>query len=178
MLRGWKILMACAVLAGCSDKKQPNIELIQDMMDSPAVKAQDYDAEAPGGRAMRLPPEGAVPVGHKPYTLKTSEDAERQLSNPLKPTDDVLYTGQKTYYTYCFVCHGPSGMGDGPVADKTMAKPPSLMSPKIRGWKDGGIFHMITAGRGMMGSFAAQIPNENDRWAVVLFVRHLQDKNR
>ena len=59
---------------GC-ERRKPNIELIQDMMQSPAIKAQDYDDDAVAKRAMDLPPEGAVPVGHTPYAIDTPEEA-------------------------------------------------------------------------------------------------------
>lgn len=174
MLKWIGILSLSGMLVGCSDKRQPNIELIQDMMDQPAVKAQDFDPDGKGGMAMKLPPEGTKPVGFKPYTIKDSQTAERELQNLLSPTDEVVGRGQEVYYTFCFVCHGPTGAGNGPVAEKMIAKPPDLTSDLVSGWKDGGIYHLISAGRGMMGSFASQIPDENDRWAVVHFVRRLQ----
>ena len=67
-----------------------------------------------------------------------------------------------------------TGRGDGLVSAKTILKPPSLVNAKIKGWQDGGIYHVITMGRGLMGSFAAQIPDEKDRWALVHFIRRLQ----
>jgi len=175
------VTLSLFVFSGCgAGKNQPQVELIQDMMQQPSVKAQDYDHygdDGSGGMAMKLPPEGTVPQGHTPYTIQTSEEAERKLVNPLVVTQDILSRGQDQYYTYCYVCHGALGEGNGPVAEKMLAKPPSLVSTRIRGWKDGGIFHLITKGRGLMGSLASQIPEEDDRWAIVLFIRHLQDKN-
>jgi hypothetical protein len=66
------ILSSCLVLGagslttlmvGCSDPSKPNVEVIQDMMESPALKAQEYDKGGPNDGAMRLPPEGTQPVG-------------------------------------------------------------------------------------------------------------------
>ena len=173
------IAIGMTFAAGCGSKKDPQVELIQDMMQQPSIKAQDYDhhGDGDGKMAMRLPPEGTVPKGHKPYTISTSEEAEQKLVNPVELTDEILKRGQQQFYTYCFVCHGALGEGNGPVAEKMLAKPPSLLSEKIRGWKDGGIYHMITSGRGLMGSMASQIPNEEDRWAIVHFIRHLQENN-
>lgn len=168
------IAISLLLMAGCGSKRDPQIELIQDMMQSPAIEPQDYDEKKPGSLAMRKPPEGAIPKGHRPYNIKTSEEAEEELSNPLPINFETLQRGQKMYYIYCGVCHGSTGVGDGPVAIKTMLKPPSLVNQKIKDWADGGIYHMITVGRGLMGSFASQIPNEEDRWALVHFIRRLQ----
>ena len=97
-----------------------------------------------------------------------------KLENELVPTDDVLLKGSRGYYIYCWVCHGDVGKGDGPVSDKLLLKPPSLLTNKARNYQDGYLYHMIVRGRGYMGSYAAQIPNEDDRWAIVNFVRRLQ----
>ena len=164
-----------SVVGGCGSKRDPQIELIQDMVQSPAIKPQDYDESKPGSQAMRMPPEGAIPQGYTPYEVKTSKEAEEQIFNPLHSSFEVLQRGQKMYYTYCGVCHGMTGRGDGPVAAKTILRPPSLVNQKIKDWADGGIYHIIVAGRGLMGSFASQIPNEQDRWALVHFIRRLQD---
>ena len=168
------IAISLLLVAGCGSKREPQIELIQDMMQSPAIKPQDYDESKPGSLAMRKPPEGAIPKGHVPYNLETSEDAERLIFNPLPLNFETLQRGQKMYYIYCGVCHGSTGIGDGPVAAKAILKPPSLVNQKIKDWEDGGIYHLIVVGRGLMGSFASQIPSEKDRWALVHFIRRLQ----
>lgn len=175
-MRNFLIFLFLFSLLGC-ERRKPNIELIQDMMQSPAIKAQDYDDEAVAKRAMDLPPEGAIPVGHTPYTIETPEEAGLKLSNELIASDDVLLQGSRGYYIYCWVCHGDMGRGDGPVADKLLLKPPSLLTSKARGYQDGYLYHMIVKGRGYMGSYAAQIPDESDRWAIVNFVRRLQSMN-
>ena len=169
------IAISLLLIGGCGSKRDPQIEFIQDMMQSPAIEPQDYDESRSGSLAMRRPPDGAIPKGHRPYNIKTSEEAEELLFNPLLMNFETLQRGQKMYYIYCGVCHGSTGMGDGPVAAKTILKPPSLVNQKIKDWADGGIYHMITVGRGLMGSFASQIPNEQDRWALVHFIRRLQD---
>ncbi len=175
MFRSILCSLILVAVTACGSKRDPQIELIQDMMDQPSYKTQDFDESGKGGRSMRLPPDGSVPIGHKPYTIKDSQTAESVLKNPVQVSAESLIRGQKMYYTYCFVCHGSTGRGDGPVAEKTMAKPPSLVNARIKGWKDGGIYHLITSGRGLMGSFASQIPDEKDRWALVNFVRRLQE---
>ena len=57
-------------------------------------------------------------------------------------------------------------------------KPPSLLSEKIRNTKDGGIFHIITEGQGVMGTYINHMPMSKDRWAVVAYVRKLQSENK
>ena len=157
--------------------KQPNVELVQDMMDQPALKAQDYEPSNPTKGSSRLPPEGTVPVGYTPYKYAgDAAQASAKLKNPFAGNTNVeiLELGRRKYEIYCALCHGYSGAGDGTVAPKMALKPPTLLSDKVKGLTDGGIFHIITDGQGVMSSYAYQLVNENDRWAIVNYVRSLQ----
>jgi mono/diheme cytochrome c family protein len=156
---------------------KPNIELIQDMMDQPALKPQDYMPNDPNKAAARLPPEHTVPIGYKPYPYHLNpEEAQAKLRNPYSGnmSPEVLELGRAKYDIYCAVCHGYEGKGDGPVAPKMALKPPSLVAGRTPGLNDGGIYHIITDGQGVMSSYAYQMPNDNDRWAIVNYVRSLQ----
>ena len=53
-------------------------------------------------------------------------------------------------------------------------KPRNLIIPESKAYSDGRIYHAITAGKGVMGSYASQITDANRRWAVVNYVRSLQ----
>ncbi len=176
------LTMGSVALTACTPKtptlsKEPNVELVQDMMDQPALKAQDYEPSNPTKGSSRVPPEGTVPVGYTPYKYAGNPgEAAAQLRNPYagNTTVEVLELGRKKFETFCAVCHGYTGAGDGPVSSKMAVKPPPLISDKIIALADGGIFHIITDGQGVMASHAQQLVNENDRWAIVNYVRSLQ----
>lgn len=160
---------------GRSDK--PNIELIQDMMEQPAVKAQEYDdffADKAGGA--RVPPANTQPVGHKPYRFATDAEGAKNNPNPYAGSreEDILAVGQKYYQTHCAVCHGETLKADTVVAGKMPVKPPHLDTDKIKGWTDGQIYHVITVGQGVMGPYASHIPQAY-RWQVVNYIRYLQE---
>ncbi len=181
------LLAAGALLAaGCSNdqrpklRAEPNIELVQDMMDQKAIKAQDYDPFT-GEAGSRLPPDNTVPQGYRPYRHKGDPDGAAKLKSPFSGdmSPEVLSIGQKKYETYCLICHGASGAGDGPVAGKmTMKPPPALTSAQAVGMTDGAIFHIITEGQGYMAGYAQQLVDEKDRWAIVNYVRSLQKLKR
>src|SRR5687768_10421712 len=131
-------MFASLALAGCTKySSSPNVELIQDMMDSPAVRAQEA-----GPAGMRRPPEGTVPRGFEVYQYKGNPAAaEAGLKNEVAVNSNSLARGEFLYKTYCYVCHGATGKGDGPVAAKMSVKPPALVSDKVKAFKDGRIFH-------------------------------------
>ncbi len=173
-------LLALVFLASCNmDKSQPNIELIQDMMESPAIKSQEFDAESPNFSGMRIPPEGTQPQGFTPYKFAQDIEGAKGNANPIanQLTEENLKTGVKYYTIHCTVCHGSNGEGGdkASVAETMALKPPALTSDKIKGWTDGQIYHVITMGQGMMGPYASHIPAKY-RWQVVNYIRHLQGK--
>ena len=174
------VMVAALGLVACTGGEQPNIEFIQDMMESPAIKAQEYDANAEHHRGMRVPPENTAPVGFKPYAYPTDvAGATKDLKNPLSGIDsnEVTFAGMKMYETHCQVCHGHKGEGgeaSGSLVSTFMAlKPPPLLSDKVRGMSDGQIYHIITMGQGVMGPYASHVP-QNMRWQLVSYIRSLQ----
>lgn len=175
---------AALALVSCGPRgNKPNVELIQDMMESPALKAQEYEEDAPHHRAMRVPPEGTVPVGFTPYKYQGDIEGAKAQKNPLagKMDEETLLVGQKYYFTQCAVCHGDKGQGGveakSSVSEKMALKPPSLINEKITGWTDGHIYHVITAGQGVMNPYASHIPQQY-RWQVVNYIRFLQKQTK
>jgi mono/diheme cytochrome c family protein len=178
-LRPFRTLAAVAAASllglGCARQKQQTaVEFMPDMAYGPRVAAQSEDPMTPGVSVMRVPVPGTVPRGYTPYRFAQADTtaAERTLVNPLPRTAAVLARGQKVYMTYCVVCHGETGDGQGYIVPK-FPQPPQLFSPKVTNWVDGRIFHVITRGQNLMPSYAAQILPE-DRWAVIHYVRVLQ----
>lgn len=180
-LLGIMSIIGSFAIIGCNGgKNSPNIELVQNMMDQESIKSQDWDPKHPDQVQMRMPPEGTVPRDFKPYKYPTDpEAAEKNLVNPYAgdSSEEVMANGKKYYERYCLVCHGAEGKGDGPVSVKMPVKPPPLLSDKVKNFKDGRIFHIMTMGQGVMGSYLSQFAPDVDgkkRWAVVNYVRSLQ----
>lgn len=175
------ILLLSLALAACQGGDKPNIELIQDMMESPALKAQEADPGAPNNAAMRVPPENTVPVGFKPYPYGMDVDAAKQNKNPLAGdfSEPVLLAGMKSYETNCMICHAQHGEGgDKQSVSEFMAlKAPTLLSDKVKNMTDGHLYHIVTMGQGVMGGYATQVP-QSVRWQLVNYIRHLQKDHK
>jgi mono/diheme cytochrome c family protein/uncharacterized membrane protein YsdA (DUF1294 family) len=143
------------------------------MMEQPKLNPQHKTELFADGFGMRTPVEGTVARGHLPYLYKGNQpDAAKYLVNPLLPSKENLNKGQIKYNTYCSPCHGFFGKGDSRLRGQFPA-PPSLHSDKVRNWKDGDIFHVITMGQNIMPSYASQI-TEEERWQIILYIRALQ----
>lgn len=161
--------IATAALTGCDDQIK-YVPWFSTMSEQPAVETFE--------QAPREAPEGAVSLGDSPeYSLA---EADTALSNPLRATSGNVARGGTLFRQFCTPCHGASGRGDGPVimSDERPRGIPGtpfldLHSESARGRSDGYMWGIITNGRGALMPSYRRIPPE-ERWHVVLFVRHLQ----
>lgn len=168
---------ALLVAPACSRQTESTImQYLPHMANTPNLKAmKGYDGFG-NGSSMLVPPEHTVARGHRPYRIDSPEEADRQLTNPLQRSRQVLERGRKIYNVYCMTCHGERGHGDGPVVNP-FPIPKSLHSDDMFRWKDGHLFHVITKGQGVMPPYAQQVQPE-DRWAVIHYIRALQRAER
>ena len=124
------------------------------------------------------PVPGTVPVtGAEP--LMSLQTADR-LANPRTRTSESINRGRFLYETYCLVCHGSAGRGDGPIS--SAAGGPffgvrSLVNDTIARRTDGYIYAVIVSGqvmgRGLMPVYGDKVRGV-DRWDLVNYVRTLQ----
>ena len=101
-------------------------------------------------------------------------ESEKSKKNPLPADKKAIEQGEKVAKINCVSCHGPLGKGNGPAAVALNPKPADWTSKRVQDEPDGEIFWKITTGRGAMPSWR-HLP-ENDRWAVVRFIRTLAGK--
>src|SRR5438045_2418364 len=104
---------------------QTNIEWIQNMMDQPSIKSQDWVPEEGDKLQMRTPPAHTVARNYTPYPYADDPAAAEKQVNPFagQMSEGVLKVGHHHYDIYCAICHGKTGAGDGNVA-AAMALPP------------------------------------------------------
>ena len=94
-------------------------------------------------------------------------------SEPISPTVASLQRGQVLFNVNCALCHGETGVGDGPLSQYFAPRPADLTSSVVRSVPDSTIFLVITQGSGSMPSLAENLlPVE--RWDVLNYVRSLE----
>ncbi|MGH7565330.1 MAG: c-type cytochrome [Gemmatimonadota bacterium] len=148
------LLVAVLVLplAGC--------EWFSTMSDPPSIE--------PHERAPLLAAEHAVSLDGLPEYDLTNADA--RLSNPQPSSPASLETGRAYYDTFCSVCHGRSGRGDGPLTRRFPAIP-AIATAQVAGYTDPYVFALISKGRGLMPEYS-RIPT-TARWDIVNYLRTL-----
>ncbi|HKE23222.1 MAG TPA: cytochrome c [Bryobacteraceae bacterium] len=167
-------ITAALSAAGCGATSQKRAyEYMPDMARDPAYKAFAPNAATRNGLTLQAPVPGTIPRGYHPIRFGAGEDeavrAGRELRNPFRASPQTLAEGEALYRTYCVVCHGEQGRGDGPIAEK-IPHPPSYTSDRLMRFPPGRIFHVVTMGAGRMPSYATQL-SVSERWKVVTYIR-------
>ena len=116
-------------------------------------------------------PRDAAAQPSAPWKAPAPEKAKR---NPLPNNRKTIEQGEKGAKVNCVSCHGSKGKGDGPAAVALNPKPADWTSNRVQDMPDGEIFWKITTGRGPMPPWR-HLP-ENDRWAIVRYIRTLAGK--
>jgi mono/diheme cytochrome c family protein len=174
---------AAAVLAltiaalGCSSQRtQRGYEYMPDMTASVPYDTFARNRVTRSGMTQQVPVRGTIPRGFLPiHYANTPADAARagrELSFPQPPDTKTVEQGKQLYETFCAVCHGLSGDGDGPLVP-LIPNPPAYRSEHVRALPAGHLFHVITFGSGRMPAYASQVAAA-DRWSIVAYVQTLQ----
>lgn len=161
-------------LGGCTrvEDMLSSIPALNFMRVSPALDPYEAPRPAPPGSVPVQSPgeQWEAPVERSEAALRAWGDT---LTNPLPMSEAVLSRGHEVYDVYCAVCHGPEGHGDGPIVGP--GKFPfalDLTLPQAVGRSDGYLYAITRIGRGLMPAYQRIPPS--DRWAVVNYMRHLQ----
>lgn len=166
-------LGAAVVLTACEPGDKPGPEYMPDMARGPAYKAFAPNQAMRNGITLQRPVAGTIKRGARPFHYgKGDAEATRaglELTNPYRPTEPTLAKGKVLYQTYCQVCHGEQGKGDGPISSK-IPPPPSYRSERLLAYPPGRIFHVVTMGANKMPSYAVQL-TPDERWLVITYVR-------
>ncbi len=155
---------------------EPGTLVSPDMAYTIPLDPYDPNPVSRNGATLLVPPTGTAAIGahYFPYGdgLEEAKRAGQEFRNPIEATPDNLKRGKHIYDTYCAVCHGSEGNGDGPIIGR-FPNPPSLHAQRAKTVADGEIFHVISKGQGLMAAYNVQVL-PNDRWRAIHHVRRLQ----
>lgn len=98
-------------------------------------------------------------------------DAYKTKVNPLKGNAESLVTGKTLYNQHCKSCHGTKGKGDGPKASQLDTECGDFSKASFQAQTDGSLYYKTYQGRKDMPSYKTKIPDANDIWAVVNYMR-------
>jgi mono/diheme cytochrome c family protein len=131
-----------------------------DMEFSPAINYQEGPRFGP--------PENAVAIQGQSIIL------DAPLTNPIPSDDTSLQRGEILYSIHCALCHGETGLGDGPLAEYFTERPPSdLTAPNVSAQFDSTLFLTLSRGLGQMPPLLENL-TARERWDVINYIRNLE----
>lgn len=104
----------------------------------------------------------------KPWTVP---DKYVKMANPVKVDDASLKEGKAIWVKHCQSCHGKTGLGDGSKASQLKTEPGDFSTAEFHKQTDGAIFYKIAEGRDDMPAFKKKLPDEDEMWQVVNYLR-------
>ena len=176
------------LLNSCSDvKRKPNRVYMPDMAYSVAVETySDHNRLADSGIFYNAKPvDGTVKWNEEVHyeMLKDTTgtyNPSASMKNPLPTLDKAqMVETERLFLVNCAICHGQKLDGNGPLyKDGTGPYPvqPANLSgsdPKYATMAEGTMFHSITYGKGVMGSYASQV-SPKQRWMLVSYIKSKQ----
>ncbi|REJ84992.1 MAG: cytochrome c [Bacteroidetes bacterium] len=180
-------VLAVSLMASCAyeDKKTPGYEYMPNMYRSPSYETYEANPNFQDSTSARPSVKGTIARGNSvhsdldmmpypyPNTTEGYEKAGAELKNPVPLDEFAMSEGKRLYDNYCLVCHGSTGMGDGPVVQRNGPKPPAYNSEQLRNLPVGKMYHAIHWGKNMMGSHASQL-TPTERWKIIHYIQTMQ----
>lgn len=132
-------------------------------------------------KAAALPLLGLLACAASAQEPWRAPEPARSRANPVPAADEAVRKGRALYQRNCASCHGAAGKGDGSAMRAVAGdrRPRDLGAAEVQAsMSDGEIFWKLSSGLKegssiVMPGFAAEIPKEDDRWKLVLYVRSL-----
>jgi mono/diheme cytochrome c family protein len=181
--------LTAILVVSCSDvQREPGRTYMPDMAYSRAYETySDHSNLASKGiNYNNMPVAGTVSRGEElPYHLTNDSagySASASVVDPLPRLNAMEMTeAERLYLINCGICHGTALDGNGPLYKGGQgpfpAKPATLVGdPKIEALPEGTLFHVMTYGKNLMGSYASQL-NRKQRWMVAQYVKSKQAKS-
>ncbi|HEY4966107.1 MAG TPA: c-type cytochrome [Puia sp.] len=101
-------------------------------------------------------------------------DKAAKTPNPVKSSAESISAGKALWSQHCSSCHGKTGLGDGTKAAQLKTQPNDLTIASAQSQSDGSMFYKISEGRDDMPSFKKKIPDADDIWDLVNYMRTLK----
>lgn len=122
---------------------------------------------------------GVVSLGLFSFTKFAQEEwvvpaKYKSMKNPTEASAGNIADGKALYAKHCASCHGKAGLGDGTKAAEVDGDLGDFSSKEFQAQTDGTIFFKSYFGRDDMPNYEKKIPDQDDMWYIVSYIRTLK----
>lgn len=179
------IFLGSLVISCGEDHSKPGRIYMPDMAYSRAYEtyADHSNLSAKGINYNNRPVNGTVSRGEEmPYTLPNDSTGYAQSTAVMDPLPHIspmeMTEAERLFLINCAICHGTALNGNGPLYNggngPFAAKPAVLVGdPKIEALTEGTLYHVMTYGKNLMGSYASQL-DRKQRWMIAQYIKSKQ----
>ena len=182
---GLFLLIGAFVISCGDDNSKRGKVYMPDMASSRAYETytDHSNLAAKGVNYNNLPVAGTVGRGEElPYHLTNDSAGYAHSASVISPigklSDAQMVETERIYLINCAICHGAKLDGNGPLYKDGQgpypAKPATLVGDAVIEAKpEGTIYHVLTYGKNLMGSYASQL-DRKQRWMVAQYIKSKQ----
>lgn len=98
----------------------------------------------------------------------------KTMENTYKNDASLMKVGKMMYTKHCKSCHGGKGEGNGPKAKSMKTAIRSLKLAEVQAQSDGVLYYQSFIGRDEMPNYEKKIGDDEDRWAIINYIRTLK----
>ena len=98
----------------------------------------------------------------------------KEMKNPYAGDKSLTKVGKGLYIKHCKSCHGAEGLGDGTKAAALKTYPGDFTDPDFKEQPAGELYFKSIIGRDEMPNFEKKIPDDEDQWAVIMYMLTLE----
>jgi mono/diheme cytochrome c family protein len=187
------LALSVTAIVGCggAEGNDPGHAYMPDMYYSRAYEAygynnkpEDHDLKSRGAFFNGTPVKGTIARGDAfTFDIAPGDSGYLQARSYQAPAESKMMTaaqmkeGERLYLINCGICHGTNLDGNGPLfkggEGPYPSAPRNLKDPYTKALSDGQLYHVITYGKGAMGSYASQLHPEQ-RWWVINYIKSKQ----
>jgi len=171
------IFLAGLLCMSCDrHRNMPGYDFMPDMVYSQAFDAYSENPVFRDSITNQMPVYGTMPQEMVAFRYSVLPENRLSAGQTLLSRDEMVmrsvFEGKKLYAKFCVNCHGESGKGDGFLitSKKLPVKPADLTQERLVKSSRGELFHVVTVGYGLMGSYGS-ILSERDRWKIIEYVK-------
>jgi len=176
-VRSTLLILSLIILWSCDrNRNMPGYDFLPDMVYSQAFEAYSENNVFKDSTTQQLPVYGTMPEDFVAFRFDVLPEnrllAGQTLLSREQMTMKDVFDGKKLFGIFCINCHGVNGEGNGFLitSGKVPIKPANMTDERLVLTSRGELFHVVTVGFGLMGSYGS-ILSEQDRWKVVEYIK-------